>query len=423
MTPDYINPRHPWPHLEALAGTLRAAPASRLRPRAPIYDRYVDARLARSAAARGDARGAGALRGSSRWTALAPTRARGGARERRRLVAALLRRRRRRRARDPRALPRRRRARRSPTRCVLCARQRRRAARARRRRRRAAPRAGRATRSRYVVNRNINFTNVCVKACRFCAFSRTQRSEEGYFLDVEEIVRRARRGAATLGATEVCIQAGLRAAARRALLRRSGARASRRPRPTLHLHAFSPEEVKYGAELRGLLDRASTCAELKDAGLGSLPGTSAEMLDDERAPAASRRRRITTAEWIDVITQRARARAADHVDDHVRPRRDRRASACATSICCARSSRRRGGFTEFVPLSFVHAEAPMHVKQHAARRAPGPHRQRRDRACIAHRAADARPELPQPAGLVGQGRACAWRSGCCRAAPTISAAR
>ncbi len=79
----------------------------------------------------------------------------------------------------------------------------------------------------YVVNRNINFTNVCVKACRFCAFSRTRRSEEGYFLPIEEIVRRALEAQA-FGATEICIQAGLAPGHRRALLHRPGARAEGR---------------------------------------------------------------------------------------------------------------------------------------------------------------------------------------------------
>ncbi|MFI5289452.1 MAG: radical SAM protein, partial [Polyangia bacterium] len=130
----------------------------------------------------------------------------------------------------------------------------------------------------YVVNRNVNFTNVCVKACRFCAFSRTQRSEEGYFLDVEEIVGRALEARA-LGATEVCIQAGL-APGLDGGFYLALVRALKRAAPELHLHAFSPEEIKYGAELCRQSIR-DYLAELRDAGLGSLPGTSAEVLDDE----------------------------------------------------------------------------------------------------------------------------------------------
>jgi len=149
----------------------------------------------------------------------------------------------------------------------------------------------------YVVNRNINFTNVCVKACRFCAFSRTGRSEEGYFLEVEEVVRRARE-AVEMGASEVCIQAGLPPRPPKTIYL-DLLRALRAELPRLHIHAFSPEEVKYGAELMGLPVR-EYLAELRAAGLGSVPGTSAEILDDKvRKRLAGGR--ITTSEWIEVV--------------------------------------------------------------------------------------------------------------------------
>ena len=220
---------------------------------------------------------------------------------------------------------------------------------------------------RYVVNRNINFTNVCVKACRFCAFSRTQRSEEGYFLDTGEIVRRAREAHA-LGATEVCIQAGL-APELDGSFYVELVRAIKRAVPELHLHAFSPEEVKYGAERRGVPIR-EFLAELREAGLGSLPGTSAEVLDDEL-----RRRiapgRITTAEWIDVIQSAHRLGLPTtstlmygHVEsDEQRVRHLDRLRTIQLET---------GGFTEFVPLSFVHQEAPMHVKHYLPDLRPGP---------------------------------------------------
>ncbi|MSP60236.1 MAG: 7,8-didemethyl-8-hydroxy-5-deazariboflavin synthase subunit CofH [Myxococcales bacterium] len=210
----------------------------------------------------------------------------------------------------------------------------------------------------YVVNRNINFTNVCVKACRFCAFSRTQRSEEGYLLDVEEVVRRAVE-ARSLGATEVCIQAGL-APGIDGRLYVDICRAIKRAAPDLHLHAFSPEEVKYGAGLAGLPIRAYL-EELKDAGLGSLPGTSAEILDDTlRARIAPGR--ITTDEWIEVVTS-AHAiglpTTSTIMYGHVENDRQRMAH-----LDLLRSIQRETrGFTEFVPLSFVHHEAPMHLKQ------------------------------------------------------------
>src|SRR5213592_3658169 len=97
----------------------------------------------------------------------------------------------------------------------------------------------------YVVNRNINFTNVCIKHCGFCAFSRDHRAEEGYHLDVDEVVRRAEE-AHRLGATEVCIQAGLPPGMRGDLYL-DLCRALKRALPDLHIHAFSPEEVAYGA--------------------------------------------------------------------------------------------------------------------------------------------------------------------------------
>ena len=188
----------------------------------------------------------------------------------------------------------------------------------------------------YVVNRNVNFTNVCVKACRFCAFSRTRRSEEGYFLPIEEIVRRALEAQA-FGATEICIQAGL-APGIDARFYVDLVRALKAAAPALHVHAFSPEEVKFAATESGWSFRR-VLEEMKDAGLGSLPGTSAEVLDD-RVRARIAPGRITTAEWIDVVTTAHAIGLRDHVDDHVRPRRDRPASGCGTSISCARSSAR-----------------------------------------------------------------------------------
>ena len=248
----------------------------------------------------------------------------------------------------------------------------------------------------YVVNRNVNFTNVCVKACRFCAFSRTQRSDEGYFLDVEEIVRRAVE-ARDVGATEVCIQAGL-APGLDGRFYVELVRAIKRAAPELHLHAFSPEEVKYGAELRGQ-SIADFLAELRDAGLGSLPGTSAEVLDDELrhriAPG-----RITTAEWIEVISSAHRLGLPTtstlmygHVESDAQ--RMRHLDTLRTI------QKETHGFTEFVPLSFVHQEAPMHVKQYLPDLRPGPDG-KRGRAALCSGALDARAEHQEHPGVVGQ---------------------
>src|SRR5881396_2980717 len=150
----------------------------------------------------------------------------------------------------------------------------------------------------FVVNRNVNFTNVCIKHCTFCAFSRDHREEQGYFLPVEEVVRRAEE-AWSLGATEVCIQAGLPP-------KLDGryyidlCRAIKRTVPGLHLHAFSPEEILYGSVRSGLPFK-EYLLELKDAGLGTLPGTSAEILDQDIRDVIARGR-ITVKQWVEVIT-------------------------------------------------------------------------------------------------------------------------
>jgi 7,8-didemethyl-8-hydroxy-5-deazariboflavin synthase CofH subunit len=207
----------------------------------------------------------------------------------------------------------------------------------------------------YVVNRNINFTNVCIKHCTFCAFSRDFREEEGYFLPTEEVVRRARE-AWELGATEVCIQAGLPP-------KLDGryyidlCRAIKAALPELHLHAFSPEEILYGSVRSGLPIRAYL-AELKAAGLGTLPGTSAEILVQEVRDVIAKGR-ITVAQWVEVVTTAhalgIRTTATimyGHVETplhwvrHLDLLRD--------------LQRDTGGFTEFVPLSLVHSEAPMY---------------------------------------------------------------
>ena len=206
----------------------------------------------------------------------------------------------------------------------------------------------------YVVNRNINFTNVCVKACRFCAFSRTQRSEEGYFLDLEEIVRRTVE-AHELGATEVCIQAGLSPGLDPGYYA-AICRAVKKATPEMHIHAFSPEEIKYGSGLANV-PVAVFLQELKDAGLGSLPGTSAEILDQElRARIAPGR--ITTDEWIEIIQSAHRIglpTTSTMMYGHVETSEHRVRHMALLRLL----QKETGGFTEFVPLSFVPEEAPM----------------------------------------------------------------
>ena len=209
----------------------------------------------------------------------------------------------------------------------------------------------------FVVNRNVNFTNVCIKHCTFCAFSRDHREEEGYFLPVAEVVRRAEE-AWSLGATEVCIQAGLPP-------KLDGryyidlCRALKRALPDLHLHAFSPEEILYGSVRSGLPVR-EYLTELKNAGLGTLPGTSAEILDQEVRDVIARGR-ITVRQWVDVITT-AHALGIRTTSTIMYGHVETPAHWVHHLELLRTIQKDTGGFTEFVPLSLIHAEAPMYAK-------------------------------------------------------------
>lgn len=207
----------------------------------------------------------------------------------------------------------------------------------------------------YVINRNINFTNVCIKQCGFCAFSRDFREEEGYFLPTEEIVRRAKE-AASLGATEVCIQAGLPPKVDGHLYI-DILKAVKKDLPDIHIHAFSPEEVLYGA-VRSETSIEEYLKMLKEAGIGSLPGTAAEILDQSLRDVISPGR-ISVQNWIRVIKQ-AHAigipTTSTIMYGHIETSRHK-----AEHIALLREIQKEThGFTEFVPLSFVHTEAPMY---------------------------------------------------------------
>ena len=207
----------------------------------------------------------------------------------------------------------------------------------------------------YVVNRNINFTNVCIKQCGFCAFSRDFREEEGYFLPTEEIVRRAKE-AHQLGATEVCIQAGLPPDMDGDLYENI-CRAIKKEIPKIHIHGFSPEEVLYGAT------RSNTSIEeylkrLKEAGVNTLPGTAAEILDQKLRDKISPGR-ISVNDWIDVIKTAHKIginTTSTMMFGHVETAKDR-----VEHISKIREIQKETrGFTEFVPLDFIHSEAPMY---------------------------------------------------------------
>jgi len=210
----------------------------------------------------------------------------------------------------------------------------------------------------YVVNRNINFTNVCIKQCGFCAFSRDFREEEGYFLPTEEIVRRAKE-AHQLGATEVCIQAGLPPDMEGDLYENI-CREIKKEIPDIHIHGFSPEEILYGAT------RSETSIEeflkrMKEAGVDTLPGTSAEILDQKLRDKISPGR-ISVKDWEKVIKTAHKMginTTSTMMFGHLETLEDR-----VRHIAKLREIQKEtGGFTEFVPLNFIPDEAPMYKHQ------------------------------------------------------------
>jgi FO synthase len=214
---------------------------------------------------------------------------------------------------------------------------------------------------RYVVNRNINYTNICAYHCTFCAFSkgRHARSLRGdpYDLPLAEISRRVREAWAR-GATEVCMQGGIHPEYTGETYLRIVC-AAKEAAPGIHVHAFTPLEVTHGAMTLDMTVEAFL-RELMAVGLNSLPGTAAEILDDE-----VRQRicpdKVTTAEWLSVMETAhglgLRSTATimfGHVDQ---------ARHWARHLLRIRDLQARtGGFTEFVPLPFVHMEAPMFLK-------------------------------------------------------------
>jgi FO synthase subunit 2 len=219
----------------------------------------------------------------------------------------------------------------------------------------------------YVVNRNINFTNVCIKGCGFCAFSRDFREEEGYLLPPEEIVRRAKE-AWDYGATEVCVQAGLPPKMEGDLYIRL-CEAIKKELPDMHIHGFSPEEVLYGS-IRSETTIRSYLTELKAAGVGSLPGTSAEVLDQDLRDKISPGR-ITVDKWTEVITT-AHELGIPTTSTVMFGYLETPTQLAKHMDLIRGIQQQTGGITEFVPLSFVHTEAPMFMKGLVENVRPGP---------------------------------------------------
>ena len=210
----------------------------------------------------------------------------------------------------------------------------------------------------YVVNRNINFTNVCIKQCGFCAFSRDFREEEGYFLPTEEIVRRAKE-AHSLGATEVCIQAGLPPDMEGDLYEKI-CREIKKEIPDIHIHGFSPEEILYGAT-RSNVSIEEFLKRMKEAGVNTLPGTSAEILDQKLRDKISPGR-ITVKQWEEVIKEAHKIginTTSTMMFGHLETLEER----VNHMVKLREIQKETGGFTEFVPLNFIHTEAPMYKHQ------------------------------------------------------------
>ena len=373
ITPDHVNPEAPWPHLAELARATESAGKS-LAPRLPLHPRYVadpqrwvDPGLRSAVLAASDGQGLGR---DCRWHAgeaeqvserapeggaagLAHEQARrvrsrvspslGSVLERVREGARL----------DEEQVVRLFEARGGEVRAVCEA-------------------ADRLRRERngdvvsYVVNRNINYTNVCYFKCRFCAFSKGRLSANlrgrPYDLDLDEIGRRTRE-AWERGATEVCLQGGIHPDYTGETYL-SICRAVKDAAPAMHVHAFSPLEVWQGARTLGV-DLPAFLERLREAGLGSLPGTAAEILDDEVRRVLCPDK-ITTAEWLEVMESAhgvGLGSTATIMFGHVDGYRH-----WARHLLRVRDlAERTGGFTEFVPLPFVHMESPMYLRGRARR--------------------------------------------------------
>jgi FO synthase len=201
----------------------------------------------------------------------------------------------------------------------------------------------------YVVNRNINFTNVCFVGCSFCGFGRGPGADDAYSLSFDEMVRRARE-AWDRGATEVCIQGGLPRDLD-GFFYLDLLRTIKRAIPAMHVHAFSPMEIDYGVLKTGMPLR-DYLQMMKDEGLGSIPGTAAEILDD-RVRRELSPNKLPVARWVEIITaahELGIPTTSTMMYGHVEEPAD-----CVRHILLLRSIQKRtGGFTEFVPLGFIH---------------------------------------------------------------------
>jgi len=220
-------------------------------------------------------------------------------------------------------------------------------------------------RGSFVITRNINFTNVCNMGCKFCGFAKRKNSPGAQLLSFEQVAQRAQE-AWDKGATEVCIQGGLHPDIKgdhyRNILKAIKAKV-----PQMHIHAFSPFEVWYGAR-KSRMSVKEFIKDLIDHGLGSMPGTAAEILDVEIRKQLTKDK-LSTAQWVDIITtahQLGLPTTATIMYGHI----DTPKHWVAHIAKIRAIQQQTGGFTEFVPLGFVHYESPLYTENNDVR--PGP---------------------------------------------------
>lgn len=218
----------------------------------------------------------------------------------------------------------------------------------------------------FVVNRNINFTNICYMGCKFCGFAKRAEDQGAEWLSAEAVVARAQE-AWNRGATEVCIQGGLHPDMSGSYYRELII-AIKAALPGMHIHAFSPFEIWYGAA-KTRMSYHDFLTDLWECGLGSMPGTAAEILDTEIRQQLTKNK-LSAEKWVEIIKAAHQVGIPStatimygHIDgpEH-----------WAAHIALLRDIQREtGGFTELVPLSFVHTESPLYVKAGGTVR-PGP---------------------------------------------------
>jgi len=213
----------------------------------------------------------------------------------------------------------------------------------------------------YVVNRNINSTNVCYVGCSFCGFARHKHDEDAYDRPIEDILKRAHE-AWDLGASELCIQGGIHPN-KDGFWYAETIAAIKAELPDIHIHGVSPEEIHWGHQHSGGMALADYLKLLRDTGLGTIPGTAAEILDDDVRRVLSPRK-LMTERWLEIVRTAHQVglrssstlmyghiETPEHIASHLEILRD--------------LQKETGGFTEFVPLGFIHTKTRLYREQGA----------------------------------------------------------